>query len=79
MAAFRKARGKIPGVKFFGRKIGTTTLVPLGDVRTVSPATLKIPITTPGVAEEWEIQARACLKDQLVGIASDFVPVLVRG
>ena len=79
IAGFRKARGRIPGVTFFGRKIGTATLVPLGDVRTVPPATPEIPIATAGVAEEWEFQARAFLKDELVGIASDFVTVLVRG
>ncbi len=79
VAGFRKARGNIVGVKFFGRKIGTTTLMDLGGLRTVSPTTLEIPIATPGVAEEWEIQARAVVKDDLVGIASDFAPVLVRG
>jgi hypothetical protein len=44
-----------------------------------SPATLEIPIATPGVAEDWQIQALAILKDQPVGTASDFVQVLVRG
>lgn len=43
-------------------------------MRTVSPATLEVPITTPGVAEEWEIQFQPYLKDQPVGIASDFAP-----
>ena len=79
VAEFRKARGKIAGVRFLGRKIGTTTLVELGGLRTVSPTTLEIPIATAGVAEDWEIQARAVVKDVLVGIASDFAPVLVRG
>ncbi len=78
-AAFRKARGNIQGGKFLGRKIGTALLHSFPDTRTVSPATLDVPITTPGVAEEWEIQFQPYLKDQAVGIASDFATVLVRG
>ena len=71
-----KAGGKIQGVKFAGRKIGT---VLLGDLRKVPPATLEIPITTAAVAEDWEIQAQPYLKDLPVGIPGDFKPVLVRG
>ena len=78
-AAFRKASGNMQGGKFLGRKIGTATLHTFADVRTVSPATLEVPITTPGVAEEWEIQFQPYLKDQAVGIVSDFATVLVRG
>ena len=78
-AAFRKARGNIQGGKFLGRKIGTATLHMFADVRTVSPTTLDVPITTPGVAEDWEIQFQPYLKDQAVGIVSDFATVLVRG
>jgi hypothetical protein len=78
-AGFRKASGNIQGGKFLGRKIGTATLYAFPDVRTVSPATLEVPLTTPGVAEEWEIQFQPYLKDQAVGIVSDFATVLVRG
>lgn len=78
-AAFRKASGKVQGGKFLGRKIGTAVLHTFPDVRTVSPATLEVPIATPGVAEEWEFQFQPYLKDQPVGLASDFVTVLVRG
>lgn len=78
-ATFRKARGHIQGGKFFGRKIGTATLHAFPDMRTVTPATLDVPLTTPGIAEEWEIQFQPYLKDRPVGIPSDFATILVRG
>ena len=77
-AKFRKAGGRIDSMEFSGRKIGSTAMVTLGRF-TVSPASLAIPITTAGVAEEWEIQGRAVKSDKLVGEASMLVPVLVRG
>ena len=77
-AAFRKARGEITGLEFSGRKVGTQALVKLGRFN-VSPASLHIPIATPGVAEDWEIQGQGYRGDTLVGVPSDFKPVLVRG
>ncbi|MDQ6765775.1 MAG: hypothetical protein M3Z22_06715 [Verrucomicrobiota bacterium] len=77
-AKFAKGRGKIDSMEFSGRKIGTTAMVALGRF-SVSPASLAIPIATQGVAEEWEIQGRAVKNDQLIGVASMLMPVLVRG
>ena len=77
-AKFRKARGNITGVAFTGRKTGSSNWMDLGKF-TVSPASLHVPITTPGQAEQWEIQARAFKGDTMIGLVSDIKTVLVRG
>ncbi len=45
----------------------------------VTPASLHIPIATPGQAEAWEIWGQALKGDTLIGTASDHKEVLVRG
>jgi hypothetical protein len=77
-ARFRKAGGNITGVAISGRKAGTAAFTDLGKF-TVSPASLHIPITTPGQPEEWELQAQAFKGDTLIGTPSDIKSVLVRG
>jgi len=77
-AKFRKARGSVTGVAFSGRKKGSAAFTDLGRF-TVSPASLHIPIATPGQPEEWELQAQAFKGDTLIGTHSDIKPVLVRG
>jgi hypothetical protein len=75
---FRKARGAITGMAFSGHKSGSATVVDLGRFA-VTPASLPIPITTPGQAEVWEIWGQALKGDTLIGQASDHKEVLVRG
>ena len=77
-AKFRKARGSVTGVAFSGRRKGSGAFTDLGRF-TVSPASLHIPIATPGQPEEWELQAQAFKGDTLIGTPSDIKPVLVRG
>ncbi len=78
MVKFRKARGAITGMAFNGRKTGTGTFLDLGRF-TVTPASLHIPIGTPGQAELWEIQGQAFKGDTLIGTPSSISEVLVRG
>lgn len=77
-AKFRKARGAITGMAFSGHKSGSANVVDLGRF-TVSPASLHIPIGTPGQAEVWEIWGQALKGDTLIGKPSDHKEVLVRG
>ena len=77
-AKFRKARGSVTGVAFSGRRKSGGAFTDLGRF-TVSPASLHIPIATPGQPEEWELQAQAFKRDTLIGTPSDIKPVLVRG
>lgn len=75
---FRKARGNVQAMKFLGRKVGTVAWVDLGRFM-ATPATMHIPLTTPGLPEQWELMGRALIKDQEIGIASDLLEVLIRG
>ena len=75
---FRKAAGNIDAMGFQGRKAGTSAWVDLGRFM-ATPATLHIPLTTPGQPEEWEIRGYAYVKDAPVGVPSQAVSVLVRG
>ncbi len=77
-AKFRKAGGNVAAMEFHGRKAGTGTWINLGRFM-ATPASLHIPITTPGQPEEWEIQGQACAKDTPVGQPSGIQTVLVRG
>jgi hypothetical protein len=78
LAAFRKARGQVEGMHFNGRKTGTTAWVVLGRF-TGTPASLHIPIATPGQPEQWELQGQAVKRDVLIGLPSAIITVLVRG
>ena len=75
---FRKARGNIDAMAFFGRRGGTVPLVSLGRF-TSTPATFTIPLLTPGTSETWDLQGRALIKDVDIGSPSDLVQVIVRG
>ena len=74
---FRKARNNIAGVAFSGRRKGAAAFVPLGRF-TATPATFLIPLQTPGVPEEWDLQGRALIKDVEIGLPSDLVQLIVR-
>lgn len=75
---FRKAGGEISAMAFSGRRVGTVAWVDLGRF-TATPASLHIPLQTPGIPEVWEFQGQALIKDAPIGIPSDHVQVLVRG
>ena len=78
LCKFRKARRNIDAMKFMGRKSGTMGWTELGRY-TATPASLHIPLQTPGSPEQWELMGRALVKDQEIGLASDLLVVLVRG
>ena len=75
---FRKAAGRVDAMSFSGRKSGELGWTELGRYM-ATPASLHIPITTPGQPEQWEIVGRAYVKDSAIGIASSIETVLVRG
>ena len=78
LAHFRKARGQVDAMQFQGRKAGTPAWTDLG--RFIgTPASLHIPIATPGQPEDWEIQGQAVKRDALIGLPSDIHSVTVRG
>ena len=74
---FRKARGNVDAMAFSGRRKGAATFLPLGKF-TAPPATFLIPLQTPGVPEEWDLQGQALIKDQPIGLPSDLVQLIVR-
>ncbi len=75
---FRKARGNVQAMKFKGRKAGGSAWTELG-IFLATPASLHIPLTTPGTPEQWELSGRAMVKNDEIGIPSDLLEVLVRG
>ena len=77
-AKFRKASGHVDAMAFQGRKSGSSPWIDLGRYM-ATPATLHIPLTTPGQAEEWEIRGHAYIKDSPIGVPSPVQTVLVRG
>lgn len=74
---FRKARGNIDGINFYGRKEGTMPWIFLGRF-TAIPFSVTVPLA--GAAPEaWEFLARAVKRDVEIGVASMVVQLIVRG
>ena len=78
LCKFRKARSNIDAMKFMGRKSGLPGWVNLGTY-TATPASLHIPLQTPGSPEQWDLMGRALVRDVEIGLPSNLLQVLVRG
>ena len=78
LCKFRKARRSIDAMKFMGRKSGSATWTDFGRFTSI-PATLAIPLQTPGSPEQWELMGQALIKDQPIGMPGDLLVILVRG
>ncbi len=75
---FRKARGNVDAMNFKGRSSGSVAWLDLGSFM-ATPASIHIPLTTPGTPELWQLVGRALVRDAHIGLASDALEVLVRG
>ena len=74
---FRKARGNVDGILFYGRKDGASSWTELGKF-TATPFTASVPLA--GTAPEvWQFQARAFKRDVPFGNLSDIVEVTIKG
>ena len=78
LCKFRKARGNVDAMAFFGRRLGVAAWTPLGRF-TATPATFPVPVQAASSAEVWELQGRALVKDAEIGTPSAILQVVVRG